>query len=87
MRSILRISFLGIAIIHIAVITRRLKAADPTIVPGPNLPGTNVLPVISITFRRISGGFNGDHPGCGNVMGSNNNVYVFSRLNFSFICC
>ena len=35
---------------------RKLKAADPTIVEGPNSPGFEPrVCTVSITFRRISG--------------------------------
>ena len=38
------------------LITRRLKAADPTIVDGPSSPGVEFKSlVVSITDRRISG--------------------------------
>ena len=42
-------------ITQIAVITRRLKAAEPTIVPGPKSPAKNSFPQTSITESRISG--------------------------------
>jgi hypothetical protein len=40
---------------QIATITKRLNAAEPTIVPGPNSPASKLFPKISITLRRISG--------------------------------
>ena len=46
----------GTAIIDTAEMTKRLKAAEPTMVEGPNSPG--VVPrveTVSITDRRISG--------------------------------
>ena len=45
----------GIHVMQIAVMTRRLKLADPTIVPGPNSPGSKPFPMISMILRRISG--------------------------------
>lgn len=53
--DIFRISPSGIEYMHIADITKRLKAADPTIVPGPNSPASKPLPIISMTDSRISG--------------------------------
>ena len=38
-----------------AVITMRLKAAEPTMVDGPRAPALKLLPSTSITFSRISG--------------------------------
>lgn len=41
---------------HAAVITKRLKAADPTIVEAPSSPGHPPrFPVVSITASKISG--------------------------------
>ena len=37
------------------MMTKRLKAADPTIVPGPNSPESNPLPKTSMMAKRISG--------------------------------
>jgi len=37
------------------MITSRLKAAEPTIVPGPKSPASNSAPQISITDSKISG--------------------------------
>jgi hypothetical protein len=45
----------SIEITQIAVITSRLKAAEPTIVPGPKSPAKNSFPQISITESKISG--------------------------------
>ena len=45
----------GITTTHIAVMTNKLKAAEPTIVPGPRSPASKLLPQISITDSRISG--------------------------------
>ena len=36
------------------MITTRLNAAEPTIVPGPNFPALKPSPHISITDRNIS---------------------------------
>ena len=52
---IFRISPSGIQMIHIPVITSRLKAADPTIVPGPSSPASSLFPTSSMTDIRISG--------------------------------
>lgn len=38
-----------------AVMPIKLKAADPTIVPGPNDPDSKSLPIISMMDKRISG--------------------------------
>ena len=53
--SILRVSPLGMPMTHTADITKRLKAAEPTMVPGPNSPAWKLFPTISITERRTSG--------------------------------
>lgn len=45
----------GIAMIQTPVIARRLKAADPTMVPGPKSPASNLFPITSMHERRISG--------------------------------
>ena len=45
----------GMDMIHTPVMTKRLKAAEPTIVPGPNAPASKLFPTISIMERRISG--------------------------------
>ncbi len=37
------------------IIINRLKAAEPTIVPGPRSPALKFLAQISTTDRRISG--------------------------------
>merc|ERR1719167_476336 len=37
------------------MIMNRLKAADPTMVPGPRSPALNPLVIIGLTDRRISG--------------------------------
>ena len=34
---------------------KRLKAAEPTIVPGPRLPALKLEPMISMREKRISG--------------------------------
>lgn len=43
------------AAIQTALMPIRLKAAEPTIVPGPSAPDSKLLPTISIIERRISG--------------------------------
>jgi hypothetical protein len=40
---------------QMAMMMKKLKAADPTIVPGPKSPASKLLPTISITESRISG--------------------------------
>ena len=50
-----RVVPVGTAITQTPVIQNRLKAAEPTIVPGPRSPARNPLPTISITESRISG--------------------------------
>jgi len=50
-----RVSLGGIPTTQTAVIQKRLKAADPTMVPGPRSPALNPLPTISMQERRISG--------------------------------
>ena len=40
---------------QIAVIIKRLKAADPTIVPGPNSPASKFKETVSIKASKISG--------------------------------
>lgn len=45
----------GMLIKQIAVIMRRLKAPDPTMVPGPSSPDSKLWPTISTHARRISG--------------------------------
>ena len=61
---IVRTSPAGMATMHTAVITKRLKAAEPTIVPGPSLLAWNSPENASITFSRISGA---DEPSAINV--------------------
>ena len=46
---------LVIAQTHTAMMTRRLKAAEPTIVDGPSAPALKSPRVISLTLSRISG--------------------------------
>ena len=46
---------LSIALTQIAVITKRLNAAEPTIVPGPKSPAKKLFPTTSITASKISG--------------------------------
>jgi hypothetical protein len=41
--------------IHMAVMMKRLYAAEPTMVPGPSSPDSNLLPIVSITDSMISG--------------------------------
>ena len=38
-----------------ATITRRLNAAEPTIVPGPNSPASKLSETVSIVASKISG--------------------------------
>jgi hypothetical protein len=52
--SILRVPSV-IAATHTPRMTRRLKAAEPTIVEGPRSPAMNLPVVISMTLSRISG--------------------------------
>jgi len=55
-RSKIFFGFSPIAMIETALITRRLKAADPTIVEAPRGPAFYPrVPSVSITFSRISG--------------------------------
>ena len=50
-----RVSPVGMEVMQMAEMTSRLKAADPTMVPGPSSPATKFLPMISMTDSRISG--------------------------------
>ena len=52
---IFRHSSSGMTYIQIAIIMKRLKAADPTMVEGPKSPAFISLPKVSTTERRISG--------------------------------
>lgn len=45
----------GMAITQTALITNRLKAAEPTMVPGPRSLASKSLPMTSMTDSRISG--------------------------------
>ena len=53
--SMRRVSGDGTPMMHTPVIQNRLKAAEPTIVPGPSSPAKNPLPMISMHDSRISG--------------------------------
>jgi len=53
--SILRVSPLGTPTTQTAEIARRLKAAEPTIVPGPSSPDSKLFPTISMIESKISG--------------------------------
>ncbi|CAN7949529.1 unnamed protein product, partial [Ixodes pacificus] len=56
-----RISVPGMPVMQTAVMTSRLNAADPTMVPGPRSPAsklqkqTHLLPMISMMASKISG--------------------------------
>ena len=52
---ILLFSPAGMAMMQTAQMASRLKAADPTMVPGPSSPLSNLLPTISMQESRISG--------------------------------
>lgn len=52
---ILRTSVEGIAMIHAAIITNKLKAAEPTIVDDPRSPASISSLKSSITDKQISG--------------------------------
>ena len=52
---ILLVSPAGMAMMQTAQMASRLKAADPTIVPGPSSPLSKLLPMISMQESRISG--------------------------------
>ena len=45
----------GMAYMQMPMITKKLKAAEPTMVPGPRLSASNFSLMISITESRISG--------------------------------
>lgn len=45
----------GMAEMHTAVMPNKLKAADPTMAPGPKSPALKSFPTISMMDRRISG--------------------------------
>ena len=45
----------GMDRMQMAVMMKRLKAADPTMVPGPSSPDSNVLETVSSTDIMISG--------------------------------
>lgn len=55
MLAILLISPSGTQVMQMAEINNKLKAADPTMVPGPSFPDSNLLPTISMTESNISG--------------------------------
>jgi len=55
MISMRRVSVDGTPMTQNAVMQNRLKAADPTIVPGPSSPVWNDRPMISIHDSIISG--------------------------------
>ena len=40
---------------QMAMMMKKLKAAEPTIVPGPRSPALNLLPMISMMDSKISG--------------------------------
>jgi hypothetical protein len=40
------------------IMMKKLKAADPTMDPGPKSPALKLLPIISMTESRISGAEN-----------------------------
>ena len=52
---ILLVSPAGMPTMHTAEMTSRLKAAEPTMVPGPSSPASNLFLMISMQERRISG--------------------------------
>ena len=45
----------GMTYMQMPMMTKKLNAAEPTIVPGPRLPASKPSPMISMTERRISG--------------------------------
>ena len=49
------VSVPGMAMMQTELMAIKLNAADPTIVPGPSLPASKPLPMISMTDSRISG--------------------------------
>ena len=55
MASMRRVAGAGTPMIHTPVIQNRLKAAEPTMVPGPSSPALKPFPAISMHDRRISG--------------------------------
>jgi len=55
MASMRRVSGYGTAMIQTPVMQKKLKAAEPTIVPGPSSPALNPRPMISMQDSRISG--------------------------------
>ena len=55
MVSMRRVCGYGTPMTQNPVIQNRLKAAEPTIVPGPRSPGLKPLPMISMHESMISG--------------------------------
>jgi hypothetical protein len=51
---IFRVSTPGIATMQTALMHMRLKAAEPTIVPGPNAPDSKLLPTISVNYNSVN---------------------------------
>ena len=55
MSAILRVSPSGSAVTHTAMMMKRLKAAEPTMVDGPRSPEKKSAPTISMIDSNISG--------------------------------
>jgi len=60
-----------------AMMMRKLKAAEPTIVLGPRSPAKKPLPTTSTTFSRISGA---DEPSAISVSDATVPFHTFSRM-------
>mmetsp|Transcript_115613 Transcript_115613/g.331989 ORF Transcript_115613/g.331989 Transcript_115613/m.331989 type:complete len:248 (+) Transcript_115613:1978-2721(+) len=84
-RSIARTSPSGIEYMQTAMMMNKLKAADPTIVPGPKAPLKKPFPVTSMQDSRISGA---EDPSARSVKFATASFHTFSvrRRSVPFFC-